>query len=100
MALCSASGWSLGRITTIGSFATNLYARSGFCCSTRRKAISSFSALEVVCQHCGMVARNSDFDIEQFVSKDVCGTWQPVDLLLGLEAHGESRFDRLRGSPR
>jgi hypothetical protein len=28
------------------------------------------SALEVVCQHCGMVARNSDFDIEQFVSKE------------------------------
>jgi hypothetical protein len=28
------------------------------------------SALEVVCKHCGMVARNSDFDIEQFVSKE------------------------------
>jgi hypothetical protein len=32
------------------------------------------SALEVVCKHCGMVARNSDFDIEQFVSKDARGT--------------------------
>ena len=31
------------------------------------------SALEVICKHCGMVARNSDFDIEQFVSKDGCG---------------------------
>src|SRR6266436_8734 len=59
-----------------------------------------FSALEVVCQHCRMVARNSDFDIEQFVSKDGCGTRQPVDLLPGLEAHGESRLDTLGGSPR
>src|SRR5216684_1724451 len=58
------------------------------------------SALEVVCKHCGMVARNPDFDIEQFVSKDGCGTRQPVDLLPGLEAHGEGRLDRLRGSPR
>src|SRR4029077_4456542 len=57
------------------------------------------SALEVVCKHCGMVARNSDFDIEQFVSKDACGTRQPVDLLPGLEAHGESRLGRARGSP-
>src|ERR1700719_3493810 len=53
--------------------------------------------LEVVCKHCGMVARNSDFDIEQFVSKDGCGTRQPVDLLSVLEPHGESRLDRLRG---
>ena len=28
------------------------------------------SALEVVCKRCGMVARNSDFHIEQFVAKD------------------------------
>src|SRR3981081_2898801 len=47
-----------------------------------------------------MVARNSDFDIEQFVTKDACGTWQPLDFLPGLEAHGESRLDRLHGSPR
>jgi hypothetical protein len=36
------------------------------------------SALEVICKHCGMVARNSDFDIEQFVSKDGCGTRHSV----------------------
>jgi len=32
--------------------------------------------------------------------KDAGGSRQPVDLLPGLEAHGESRLDRLRGSPR
>src|SRR6476660_3045686 len=58
------------------------------------------AALEVVCKHCRMVARNPDFDIEQFVAKYACGTRQPVDLLPGLEAHGESRLERLRGSPR
>ncbi len=47
-----------------------------------------------------MVARNPDFDIEQFVAKNACGPRQPIDFLPGLEAHGESRFGTLRGTPR
>jgi len=47
-----------------------------------------------------MVARNPDFDIEQFVAKDACGPRQPIDFLPGLEADGESRFGTLRGTPR
>src|SRR3984893_4353842 len=76
-----------------------LVFKVGLLFPTEKSDIKS-PALEVVCKHCGMVARNSDFDIEQFVSKDGCGTRQPVDLLSGLEPHGESRLDRLRGSPR
>src|SRR5258708_21218302 len=57
-------------------------------------------ALQVVCERCRVVARNPDFDIEQFVAKDACGPRQPIDFLPGLEAHGESRFGRLRGTPR
>src|SRR6266567_9015073 len=64
------------------------------------KSDIKFSPLELVCKHCRMVARNPDFDIEQLVAKNGCGTRQPLDLLPGLEAHGESRLDRQRGSPR
>src|SRR4029077_20810072 len=57
-------------------------------------------ALEVVRKHCRMVARNSNFNIGQFVTKEACGARQPIDFLADLEADGESRFDRLRGAPR
>src|SRR5882724_3496989 len=57
-------------------------------------------ALQVVCERCRMVARNPDFDIEQFVAKDTCSPRQPIDFLPGLEADGESRFDTLRRTPR
>src|SRR4030081_1025612 len=58
-----------------------------------------FSALEVVGKHRRMVARDSDFDIEQFVAKNGRGARQPLGLLPGLEAHGESRLQGLRGAP-
>ena len=41
------------------------------------------SALQVVRKRCRMVARNPDFNIEQFVAKDACGTRQPSDFLPG-----------------
>jgi hypothetical protein len=41
------------------------------------------SAAWVVCKHCRMVARNSDFEVEQLVAKDACGTRQPIDFLPG-----------------
>jgi hypothetical protein len=47
-----------------------------------------------------VVARNPDFDVEQFVAKNGCGTRQPIDLLPGLETHGESRFGWRRGAAR
>jgi hypothetical protein len=39
-------------------------------------------------------------NIPQVVAEDACGTRQPIDFLPGLESHGESRFERLRGSSR
>src|SRR6266704_2823662 len=38
-------------------------------------------ALQVVCEGCRVVARNPDFDIEQFVAKNACGPRQPIDFL-------------------
>src|SRR2546430_7845299 len=58
------------------------------------------SALEIVCECPGMVARYSDLDIGQLVAKKARCTRQPISFLSGQKAHGESRFDGLRGSPR
>src|SRR5438132_1445028 len=41
------------------------------------------STLQAVCKHCRVVARNPDFDIEQFVAKDACRMRQPIDFLPG-----------------
>src|SRR3977135_372891 len=57
-------------------------------------------ALQVVCERCRVVARNPDFDIEQFVAKDARSPRQPVDFLPGLKTDGESRFGTLRRTPR
>ncbi len=38
-------------------------------------------ALEVVGKHCRTVARNSDLNIEQFVSKEAGDMRQPIDFL-------------------
>ncbi len=57
------------------------------------------AALEVVGKRRRMIARDLDSDIEQFIAQNACGARQPIDFLADQDAHGENRFDGLRGAP-
>src|SRR5258708_22742713 len=57
-------------------------------------------ALQVVCERCRVVARNPDFDVEQFVPHDACGPAQTFAFLPGSKANAAGRFGTLRRTPR
>jgi hypothetical protein len=100
IALSAARWWSLGKITTKGSFTRRRNARSGSARSLRRKAASIFPFERPSASNGGILTRYHHVNVRQLVAQDPQGFRHPGQFVSSQKAHREARLGGMNSSPR